>query len=1099
MIRTLKKLRFLSLALHLNTLVCEAPTIMIKRKLLVLAIAIAPCFASSSHAQDFFRRGDVNNDGIMNIADSVAILGTLFLGDDSPACENAFDVNDDDIVNIADALFGLNFLFLGGAAPPAPGTDRCGPDATPGRLTCESYSGPSCSSGPSVIIVSPASGETIESSSVVVAVEAAVPNGSSIERLTIDGVSVPAIRSASMRVALTPGHNLLRAQVVDGCGRTDFAEVAVIYRPPHLPAGPRSRAFVVAVSNRGLDKVEELLDPFLAALVQNVEDLASDWLNELRLVDIAALNLEVIGDRVTVSDVSLDVIPGESGLVLKVRIGELRGRALGTRSAVIPDNRDFIVDFIVRQVELDGVLDFGCSDGVVRLQPRSVEIQIQEELDIDVTGTTLDVLTPIVEIFPVDLYRDAIQTAASSALSQWAEDLDSFGLQIPDISVGPLRLSSFCHDVREGSFGLSYLLEAEWGRGESNPVFPEYGGSVLRDAPFPSAPPTPSSSSADVTVCVSLDTIQQALFELTAAGTLSDFTGTFTTPLTMSDLGMTPEALQCVPELTADAPLTARLEAKMAPTLRFLVGGGDAANLPVELDIRELVVVLSAGTTDVFAVSLSFRLEALLELDAEALRLTMNLSDDPQEDGVFPRAIVGGANGLSIRVVRESVDVDDAQVVTSIRDTLQALLASPIGALLTRFGSLRVPLPAPDFFADTGLPGNKVLELQSAKLVGLDTDGDEVPDWACVESSFELRDPIIGSGTLVYLERRFLPDCWLFQRDDGSTFLLRRGLEGFSEGDVVSVRGGFEPCFVPNPLCCPETNTGLAVTNPILTLRPVGGDRPALVHLPEGYTPSRSWPVILALHGYTSNMEELESVAQITGLADEYGFIYVRAEGERDLTGNRYWNAAEVPLLPTLGEPPNDSIYLRSVVRDVEDRFNVDPRRVYVLGYSNGGFMAYRLACDYPDVFAGVAVIAGLAEECITTGNVHLLHIHGTADSVVPFEGGHPSGIPFLPEFLSAEESVSLWAEYNGCLPDMEIEPEKIDLHRTLPPLDREEPSAAETTVRRYSNGCNANGTAELWTVDGAGHGFDFFPVIPDEPPPLVEAAVNWLLGHPKN
>lgn len=82
----------------------------------------------------YFRRRDVNQDGAINIADVLAILGFLFAGDRSVDCEDAADCNDDERLNIADAIYLLQWLFAGGAPLPPP--NECGPDPEGDRLGC---------------------------------------------------------------------------------------------------------------------------------------------------------------------------------------------------------------------------------------------------------------------------------------------------------------------------------------------------------------------------------------------------------------------------------------------------------------------------------------------------------------------------------------------------------------------------------------------------------------------------------------------------------------------------------------------------------------------------------------------------------------------------------------------------------------------------------------------------------------------------------------------------------------------------------------------------------------------------------------------------
>jgi len=88
-----------------------------------------------------FRRGDADQNGMLQLTDAINILGFLFLGNAEPECLDAADIDDNSLVQLTDAIFGLNFLFTGGAEPVAPGPHECGEDGTPDDgLGCESYS-----------------------------------------------------------------------------------------------------------------------------------------------------------------------------------------------------------------------------------------------------------------------------------------------------------------------------------------------------------------------------------------------------------------------------------------------------------------------------------------------------------------------------------------------------------------------------------------------------------------------------------------------------------------------------------------------------------------------------------------------------------------------------------------------------------------------------------------------------------------------------------------------------------------------------------------------------------------------------------------------
>ncbi len=109
-----------------------------------LAIAILLTSSIANGADAPFRRGDVNDDGSVDISDPIVILGYLFSGASIPTCMDASDSNDDAQVNVGDAIHLLGYIFNNGTPPPAPGPFTCGPDVTDDTLGCYSNS---CDSG----------------------------------------------------------------------------------------------------------------------------------------------------------------------------------------------------------------------------------------------------------------------------------------------------------------------------------------------------------------------------------------------------------------------------------------------------------------------------------------------------------------------------------------------------------------------------------------------------------------------------------------------------------------------------------------------------------------------------------------------------------------------------------------------------------------------------------------------------------------------------------------------------------------------------------------------------------------------------------------
>jgi polyhydroxybutyrate depolymerase len=144
----------------------------------------------------------------------------------------------------------------------------------------------------------------------------------------------------------------------------------------------------------------------------------------------------------------------------------------------------------------------------------------------------------------------------------------------------------------------------------------------------------------------------------------------------------------------------------------------------------------------------------------------------------------------------------------------------------------------------------------------------------------------------------------------------------------------------------------------------------------------------------------------------------------------------------------------------------IDPERVFVAGYSNGGFMAHRLGCELRPLIRGIVSIAGAGKSdagpCPPGPPLRVLQIHGTDDDVVAYDGGHLFGKDDSPVHVSAEKTTSDWAARLGCGPA--VPAETLDFEARL--VDK------ETNVKRF--GQCSGGRVELWTVTSGSHYIGF-------------------------
>lgn len=226
-----------------------------------------------------------------------------------------------------------------------------------------------------------------------------------------------------------------------------------------------------------------------------------------------------------------------------------------------------------------------------------------------------------------------------------------------------------------------------------------------------------------------------------------------------------------------------------------------------------------------------------------------------------------------------------------------------------------------------------------------------------------------------------------------------------------------------------------------------GRSRSYLLYVPKTYDPAAPAPLVLSLHGFASWPANQMSVSRWNELADQHGFILVYPAG----TGfPKRWNAGGA----TGDKAVDDVAFLSDLIDALSHQFTVDPARIYVNGLSNGAGMSNLLACRLADRIAAMGGVAGAytppAEGCAPTQPVPIIAFHGTADPIVPYDGGAagPQGwvFPAVPDWAAA------WAARNGC----DATPEQI-------------PARGEVSGVKYS-GCTGDANVVFYTVDGGGH-----------------------------
>jgi polyhydroxybutyrate depolymerase len=165
----------------------------------------------------------------------------------------------------------------------------------------------------------------------------------------------------------------------------------------------------------------------------------------------------------------------------------------------------------------------------------------------------------------------------------------------------------------------------------------------------------------------------------------------------------------------------------------------------------------------------------------------------------------------------------------------------------------------------------------------------------------------------------------------------------------------------------------------------------------------------ILLHSYGGTGKQIDSYLQFKTIAKEADLIYVTVEGTKDGSGKQFWNAT--PSCCNFAKKQIDeSLFFQNLIEELETQYNIDPLRVFIVGHSNGGFMAHSLACSISPIIAGIISIAGEQfknpDDCKPSSVVNILQIQGKMDLIVPYNGGNLGLTPFP----GAEETLNIWA-----------------------------------------------------------------------------------------
>jgi polyhydroxybutyrate depolymerase len=274
-----------------------------------------------------------------------------------------------------------------------------------------------------------------------------------------------------------------------------------------------------------------------------------------------------------------------------------------------------------------------------------------------------------------------------------------------------------------------------------------------------------------------------------------------------------------------------------------------------------------------------------------------------------------------------------------------------------------------------------------------------------------------------------------------------------------------------------DDDTKAATSNEVLVLG--SGERPAQLHRAD--TAGGSRPLLVVLHGFGMDAASMLDLLHIKSVTADLNAHALVPEGRVNKAGKRFWDATDAccDFDAGSGFGRADEDYLLDLIDQAQKSAAVDRSRIYLVGFSNGSFMAHRLACHHAEIFAGVASFSGANFEnpslCQPSRPLSIIHVHGTRDPIIQYEGGrHKANYP------SATATASFWANNAKCqasnkalgakkLSDYTIDMSQITAPLTPEMLRNAQLEANETDVLDYV-GCAEGKHVALWTMNGLGH-----------------------------
>lgn len=241
------------------------------------------------------------------------------------------------------------------------------------------------------------------------------------------------------------------------------------------------------------------------------------------------------------------------------------------------------------------------------------------------------------------------------------------------------------------------------------------------------------------------------------------------------------------------------------------------------------------------------------------------------------------------------------------------------------------------------------------------------------------------------------------------------------------------------------------------TMQYGGLSRQYLEYVPTIYTGANPVPLVICLHGLGDTMDNFKNIG-LDDVADTANFIVLTPQAISSFLGTA-WNSGASMNGMQLNQNVDDAGFIIALIDSTSAIYNIDPKRVYLTGFSMGAFMCHRMACEHGERIAAIASVAGTigsAIQCNPSRPVPVIHFHGTADQTISYTANAYG--------LSVDTLLKFWIHANNCNPD--------SIYTLMPDV-----ASDGFTVEHFEyQGGNAGSEVEHYRVIGADHQWIYTP-----------------------